>query len=58
MEGIGRVQLEAGTDADEGLGGKWEGGGLYTADISPCLKPESRHLLSPFDFLLCCSDSL
>lgn len=58
VEGIGRVQLEAGTEADEGLVGKWEGGGLYTADISPSLKPESRHLLSWFDFLLCRSSSL
>lgn len=58
VEGIGRVQLEAGTEVDEGLAGKWEGGGLYTADISPSLKAESRHLLSWFDFLLCRSSSL
>lgn len=57
-EGCSTGMLEAGREADEGVEERWKGGELYTEDISPCLKPDSRHLLSWFDFLLCCSSSL
>lgn len=40
---------------DEGAQERWERGGLRAEDISPGLKPDSRHSLSGFDFLLCCS---
>lgn len=54
-EGCSTGMLEAGREADEGVEERWEGGGLCTEDISPCLKPGWRHSLSWFDFLLCCS---
>lgn len=54
-EGWSTGRLEAGREADEGVEERWEGGGLCTEDISPCLEPGSRHSLSWFDFLLCCS---
>lgn len=57
LEGKGRVQHR---HARSGKRGRWgrrremgEGGGLCMEDISPCLKPDSRHSLSWFDFLLC-----
>lgn len=57
-EGCGAGTLEAEREADEGVEVRWKGGALYTEDISPCLKLDSRQPLSRFDFLLCCSSSL
>lgn len=57
-EGCSTGMLEAEREADEGVEVRWKGGALYTEDISPCLKLDSRQPLSRFDFLLCCSSSL
>lgn len=57
-EGCGAGTLEAEREADEGVEVRWKRGALYTEDISPCLKLDSRQPLSRFDFLLCCSSSL
>lgn len=39
-EGCSTGALKAGREADEGVEGRWERGGLCTEDISPCLKPD------------------
>lgn len=53
-EGCSTGSLEAGREADEGVGERWEAEGLCMEDICLRLKPGSRQSLSRFDFLLCC----